>query len=82
MPLTLERRVTPSKWMMFVSPIIAIIFTLITSAIILLFLGKDPANGLYVFFVEPLTQAWSLEEIRSFQPFSKCVLGPMKSSPP
>lgn len=63
MPLTLERRVAPSKWMMFASPIIAIIFTLITSAIILLFLGKDPANGLYVFFVEPLTQAWSLEEI-------------------
>ena len=63
MPLQLERRVAPSRMMMFASPLVAIFLTLIAGAVILVFLGKDPAQGLYVFFVEPLTQAWSLEEI-------------------
>lgn len=49
--------------MMFASPLIAIFLTLVVGAIILVLLGKEPLNGLYVFFVDPLTQAWSLEEI-------------------
>ncbi|MEO1265787.1 MAG: ABC transporter permease, partial [Pseudomonadota bacterium] len=36
---------------------------LATGALIFLSLGKDPVAGLYYFFVEPLTVAWSLEEL-------------------
>ena len=42
---------------------IAVALTLIAAGLIFAALGKDPLEALYVYFVEPLTQAWSLQEL-------------------
>ena len=63
MPLRLEKRPAPSRVMMAASPFLALALTLVFGAIVFLFLGKNPGEGLYVFFVEPLLDSWSLEEI-------------------
>ncbi len=63
MPLRLEKRSAPSRIMMAASPFIALALTLVFGAIVFASLGKDPIEGLYVFFIEPLLDTWSLEEI-------------------
>lgn len=59
----LERRAARSRWMLLLSPAFAFALTLVTGALLFLALGKDPAMGLYYFFIEPVTVAWSLEEV-------------------
>ncbi|MBL8700484.1 MAG: ABC transporter permease [Alphaproteobacteria bacterium] len=61
--LRLERRGEPSLAMMLLSPVIAVALMLAVSAAIFSLLGKDPAQALFVYFVEPLTQDWSLQEL-------------------
>ncbi|MEQ8347060.1 MAG: ABC transporter permease [Sneathiellaceae bacterium] len=61
--LRLERRSGRSAWMALLSPAAAFALTLVTGAVLFLALGKDPVAGLYFFFVEPVTVAWSLEEV-------------------
>ena len=51
---------SPSRWL---SPLIAIALTLVTWASLFALLGKRPLQALYVYFVEPLTDPWSLQEI-------------------
>lgn len=63
MRLKLENREAPSTAMLALSPLLAIALTLLVGAIVFAALGKDPLQGLYVFFVEPMVDAWSLEEV-------------------
>src|SRR5690349_12977290 len=63
MPLVLEKRAERSTRMALLSPVIAIVLTLITGAILFALRGIDPLHGLYVYFVEPLTLMWSLEQL-------------------
>ena len=46
-----------------VSPLIAIALTLVTMTVLFALLGKNPFAALYVYFIEPLTDAYSLQEI-------------------
>ena len=63
MRLELERRAERSALMALLSPAIAIALTLLSGAALFALLGHDPAYGLYVYFVEPLTSLWSIEEL-------------------
>jgi simple sugar transport system permease protein len=63
MRIEILRRQRQSRLMAFASPILAILLTLATGAVVFWALGKDPVYGLYVFYVEPLTQLWTLEEL-------------------
>ncbi|MEO1794988.1 MAG: ABC transporter permease, partial [Pseudomonadota bacterium] len=63
MLLEFKRRAQPSRLAQWTAPVVAFALTLLTGALIFLSLGKDPMAGLYYFFVEPLTAAWSLEEV-------------------
>ena len=45
------------------SPVIALAITLFVGAVMFALLGHNPATALYVYFVEPLTEAWSLHEL-------------------
>ena len=45
------------------SPFIALGLTLLAGAIMFAMLGKSPAAGLYAYFIEPLTETWSLHEL-------------------
>lgn len=63
MRLELVKRGTPSKALQFLSPLIGLGLALVTGAIIFSILGKNPGVALYVYFIEPLTETWSVHEL-------------------
>jgi general nucleoside transport system permease protein len=63
MRLVLERRVERSVRIALASPLIAIALTLVTMAVLFALLGKNPLEALAVYFVDPLTDSYSLQEI-------------------
>ena len=63
MRLELERRSNPSRTLAFFSPIIALVLTMLTGVIVFVAMGVDPLRGIYAFFIEPLTETWSLHEL-------------------
>src|SRR5436190_12079096 len=63
MQLVLEKRAERSNTIALVSPLIAICLTLVTMSILFAILGKNPITALAVYFIEPLTDSYSLQEI-------------------
>ena len=63
MRLVLERRAERSVVVAVTSPLIAIGLTLATMAVMFLLLGKNPLTGFEVYFIEPLLDDYSLQEI-------------------
>jgi ABC-type uncharacterized transport system permease subunit len=63
MRLELERRPERSRAMALLSPLIAVALTVAAAAAMLAAYGISPLTGLQVYFVEPLTSAWSLQEL-------------------
>jgi simple sugar transport system permease protein len=61
--LVLERRIERSLPAMIVSPLIAITLTLVTMVVLFSLIGKNPFAALAVYFLEPLTDAYGLQEI-------------------
>ena len=57
----LEARATPSALMGWLSPVLALLLTVLCGAALFVALGKDPATGLAVFFLEPMQdlRGWS-----------------------
>jgi simple sugar transport system permease protein len=63
MQLVLEKRAERSTFIAVASPLIAIVLTLVTMAILFAIRGKNPIAALIVYFIDPLTDAYSLQEI-------------------
>jgi general nucleoside transport system permease protein len=63
MHLVLERRAERSALAAIASPLIAVALTLATMSILFVLLGKNPLAALAVYFVDPLTDAYTLQEI-------------------
>jgi general nucleoside transport system permease protein len=63
MRLILERRAESSVAVALASPLIAIALTLITMTVLFALLGKNPLQALAVYFLDPLTDSYSLQEI-------------------
>src|SRR3982751_4972179 len=63
MQLVLEKRVERSNTVALISPLIAIGLTLVTMSILFALLGKSPISALDVYFIDPLTDSYSLQEI-------------------
>jgi ABC-type uncharacterized transport system permease subunit len=63
MQLVLERRAERSAVAALASPLIAIVLTLVTMAILFAVLGKNPVTALTVYFIDPLTDSYSLVEL-------------------
>jgi len=63
MRLVLEKRGERSHRMALLSPLIAIVLTLVTGGIIFALRGLNPFTALYVYFAEPLTTSWSVEQL-------------------
>jgi general nucleoside transport system permease protein len=63
MQLVLERRAERSTKIAIASPLVAIALTLVTMAVLFALLGKNPIAALGVYFLDPLTDAYSLQEI-------------------
>jgi simple sugar transport system permease protein len=63
MRLVLEQRAERSTAAAIASPLIAVGLTLVVMSILFAFLGKDPLNALGVYFLQPLTDSYSLQEM-------------------
>jgi ABC-type uncharacterized transport system permease subunit len=63
MRLVLEQRPERSTAAAVASPLIAVGLTLLVMSILFGFLGKDPLNALAVYFLQPLTDSYSLQEM-------------------
>lgn len=59
--LKLEKRPSPSTLMSWMSPVLAVLLTVMCGVILFIALGKNPLTGLSVFFLEPVKnlQGWS-----------------------
>jgi ABC-type uncharacterized transport system permease subunit len=63
MRLVLERRAERSTAIAIASPLIAVALTLVTVGILFAIMGKNPIAALIVYFIDPLTDGYSLQEI-------------------
>src|SRR6201986_4030217 len=63
MQFVLEKRAERSNLIALISPLIAIGLTIVTMSILFAILGKNPISALGVYFIDPLTDAYSLQEI-------------------
>src|SRR5215472_7521417 len=63
MRIRLEPRGQRSPVWTYCSPLLALLLTLITAAVIFAALGKDPGASLYTFFVSPLASATGRPEL-------------------
>lgn len=74
--LRLEARATASPAMRYVSPLIAIVLTLVTGAALFALLGKDPGEGLRLFLLSPLKDLYGIAELLlKATPLMLCALG-------
>src|ERR1700691_5277250 len=63
MQLVLEKRAERSAVIAVASPLIAVALAAITFAILFTIMGKDPIRALYIYFIEPLTDSFTLQEM-------------------
>jgi len=63
MQLVLEKRTERSNTIALVSPLIAIGLTIVTMSVLFAILGKNPILALWVYFIDPLIDSYSLQEI-------------------
>jgi len=56
----LIKRQTPSKAWVFLSPVLAIVLTLLASVILFLIMGVSPLSALHAFFIEPVSSVYGL----------------------
>ena len=59
----LIKRPTPSKAMPYLSPILAVLLTLLVSVVLFLLMDVSPSIALYAFFIEPITTIYGLTEL-------------------
>lgn len=63
MRLELDPRPAPSRLWLFLSPLLAILLTLVSGAILFTALGRDPLASLAAFFISPVTSLYGLAEL-------------------
>lgn len=59
----LIKRKEPSKAMVYLTPVIALVLTLLAGVLMFLVLGVPVGEALYAFFIEPLTTEYGLAEL-------------------
>lgn len=63
MRIELVKRPQHSVLFSAISPLIALVLTMIAGAIMFSVLGKNPLDALYYYFIDPLRETWSLHEL-------------------
>ncbi|ANG61263.1 sugar ABC transporter permease [Marinobacterium aestuarii] len=71
-----EKRPVESRLMGYLSPVLAAVLTLVSGALLFLLLGQSPLEGLYTFFVMPLSDLYGLSELGvKAAPILLCAMG-------
>lgn len=74
--LRLEPRAVAQPWIRLVTPLLAIVLTVLTGLVIFAVLGKDPIRGFEVFFINPLKTQYGLTEwLLKATPLALCAAG-------
>ena len=63
MRIELERRAAQSPFIEFLAPLLAIVMAVMIGGALLAAIGKSPQQAFLVYFVEPFSDAWSLQEL-------------------
>ena len=63
MQIRMELRPNPSRLMVYFSPIIAVLLTILAAMILFKFLNVDPIQAIKTFFIEPVTSLEGLAEL-------------------
>jgi len=63
MRIELERRAAQSPFIEFLAPLLAILMAVLIGGALLAAIGKSPQQAFLVYFVEPFSDAWSLQEL-------------------
>jgi len=63
MLIRLEQRPEPSAGMVYVSPVIAVVLTILTSMVMFALLGVDPVKAIVTFFIEPISSLDGVAEL-------------------
>jgi simple sugar transport system permease protein len=63
MRIELIKRPQHSALFSALSPIIALVLTLVFGAILFALLGRNPVTAMYIYFISPLTQVWQIHEL-------------------
>lgn len=58
-----DKRPHPSRLMVLLSPPLAILLTVAVGAVLFSAIGIEPWGALYIYFIEPVTTMWSIEEL-------------------
>ena len=74
--LELVPRAEPSRWMVWFSPLLAVLMTAVFGVLMFMAVGKPPLEGLAVFFIEPLASGHGWAEIGvKMAPLLLCAVG-------
>ncbi len=61
--IVLEKRPAPSPLWRYAAPLLAIALAVLAGAVMFALLGRHPGEALFIYFVEPISSTWSLEEL-------------------
>lgn len=74
--MRLEKRLSDSRAMLYWSPVIALLLTLVTGGLFFAALGHDPLHSLYTFFIAPISDLYGLTElVVKVTPLLLCAAG-------
>ncbi len=60
---SLVKRQTPSKSMVYLSPVLALLLSLLAGVILFIIMGVSPLAALHAFFVEPISTSYGISEL-------------------
>jgi general nucleoside transport system permease protein len=63
MRLVMEKRAETPVALMIISPLIAVALTVVAATIMFTLLGKPPLHALWVYFINPVSDSWGLQEV-------------------
>ncbi|MGD8176359.1 ABC transporter permease [Marinimicrobium sp. ARAG 43.8] len=74
--MRLEKRLEPSRAMLYLSPVLALILTLIAGGLLFAALGHAPLSSLHTFFIAPISDLYGLSELAvKVTPLLLCATG-------
>jgi len=72
----IEKRLQDSQLMVYLSPLLALLLTLISGALLFALLGRPPLGSLYTFFIAPISDLYGLSELAvKVTPLLLCAIG-------
>ncbi|MDX1737016.1 MAG: ABC transporter permease [Alphaproteobacteria bacterium] len=76
MLLKLEARGEADRRMVYATPLLAVLLTLITGFFLFLFMGHNPFEALYTFFIMPINNSYGVSELLvKATPITLCAVG-------